>query len=254
MRLPSRRSLRMWQRNRDVFFRLWKSIAPGFMIEPIMLLIALGYGFGSFMGILDGQEYVEYIVPGLVGSYAMTTATFECSYGVYFRMEYRRTYDSILTTPLNVEDIIGGEILWGATRSLITAVIILIVAAMFQLIPSFWVLMVPLVAVIEGIMFASITIVFTSLVPSVYSFNYFFTLFIAPITFLSGAFFPLDSLPDIVGTIGSIMPLTPAVEVIRSLVNGQFETGFLTSIGYLLLLAVAFFWLAVVTMRRRIIE
>ncbi len=244
----------MWQRNRDVFFRLWKSIAPGFMIEPIILLIALGYGFGSFMGIIDGREYMEYIVPGLVGSYAMTTAVFECSYGVYFRMEYRRTYDSILTTPLNVEDIIGGEILWGATRSLITAVIILVVAIMFQLIPSFWALLVPVVAVIEGIMFASITIVFTSLVPSVYSFNYFFTLFIAPVTFLSGAFFPLDSLPEVVGTIGSVMPLTPAVEVIRSLVNGQFESGFVVSVGYLLLLAAIFFWLAVLTMRRRVIE
>ena len=244
----------MWQRNRDVFFRLWKSIAPGFMIEPIILLVALGFGFGAFMGVIDGNSYMEYIVPGLVGSYAMTTAVFECSYGVYFRMEYRRTYDSILTTPLNVEDIIGGEILWGATRSLITAVIILIVATMFQLIPSFWVVLVPVVAVIEGIMFASVTIVFTSLVPSVYSFNYFFTLFIAPVTFLSGAFFPLDSMPDIVGIIGSVMPLTPAVEIIRSLVNGQFESGFILSIGYLLLLTVVFFLLAVLTMRRRVIE
>ena len=254
MRMPSRRAIRMWQRNRDVFFRLWKSIAPGFMIEPIIMLVALGYGFGSFMGIIDGREYMEYVVPGLVGSYAMTTAVFECSYGVYFRMEYRRTYDSILTTPLNIEDIIGGEILWGATRSIITAVIILLVAVMFQLIPSFWVILVPIVAVIEGIMFASITIVFTSLVPSVYSFNYFFTLFIAPITFLSGAFFPLDSLPEVVGIIGSVMPLTPAVEVIRSLINGQFESGFILSLGYLLLLAAAFFLLAVVTMRRRVIE
>jgi len=244
----------MWQRNRDVFFRLWKSIAPGFMIEPIILLVALGFGFGAFMGVIDGNSYMEYIVPGLVGSYAMTTAVFECSYGVYFRMEYRRTYDSILTTPLNVEDIIGGEILWGATRSLITAVIILIVATMFQLIPSFWVVLAPVVAVIEGIMFASVTIVFTSLVPSVYSFNYFFTLFIAPVTFLSGAFFPLDSMPEIVGIIGSVMPLTPAVEIVRSLVNGQFESGFILSIGYLLLLTVVFFLLAVLTMRRRVIE
>ena len=83
MRLPSWRSMRMWQRNRDVFFRLWWSIAPGFMIEPIILLVALGFGFGNFMGIVDGQEYIHFIVPGILASYIMTSATFECTYGTF---------------------------------------------------------------------------------------------------------------------------------------------------------------------------
>ena len=254
MRLPSWRSIRMWQRNRDVFFRLWWSIAPGFMIEPIILLLALGFGFGTFMGIVDGQDYIYFIVPGILASYIMTSATFECTYGTFFRMEYRRTYDSILATPLNMEDIVAGEIAWGATRSVITSTIILIVAYLFGLLPSPWVLLVPLVAVLEGLMFASIAMVFTSLAPSVYSFNYYFTLFIAPMTFFSGAFFPLTRFPEAIQWLGDIVPLTAPVDIIRGLVQGEFEASLLLSLGYMLVLTAVFFLLAMNTMRRRVIE
>jgi len=254
MRLPSRRLIRMWQRNADVFLRLWRSIAPGFIIEPIILLLALGLGFGAFMGIIDGQQYIEFIVPGIIATYAMTSATFECTYGVFFRMEYRRTYDSILATPLNIEDIVAGEIFWGATRSMITAIIILIVAAFFQLLPSPWALLIPLVAILEGLMFASLGMVFTSLVPSVYSFNYYFTLFITPITFFSGAFFPLTSFPESVQIVSHMVPLTPAVDITRALVHGEFHPGLLLSLVAIILLAILFFSISVVTMRRRVIE
>lgn len=254
MRLPSWRFIRMWQRNRDVFLRLWRSIAPGFIFEPIILLLALGLGFGAFMGILDGQSYMEFIVPGVIASYAMTSATFECTYGAFFRMEYRRTYDSILATPLNIEDVIAGEIFWGATRSLVTATIILVVAALFQLLSSPWALLVPVVSVLEGVMFGSLAMVFTSLVPSVYSFNYYFTLFIAPITFFSGAFFPLDSFPEAVQAVSRIVPLTPAVEITRALVQGEFHPGLLLSLVAIILLASLFFFISMVTMRRRVID
>jgi len=254
MRLPSWRFIRMWQRNRDVFLRLWRSIAPGFIFEPIILLLALGLGFGHFMGVIDGQDYIYFIVPGVIASYVMTSATFECTYGAFFRMEYRRTYDSILATPLNIEDVVAGEIFWGATRSLVTATIILVVAALFQLLPSPWVLLVPVVAVLEGVMFASIGMVFVSLAPSIYSFNYYFTLFIAPITFFSGAFFPLDSFPEAVQVVSSIVPLTPAVELIRALVQGEFHPGLLLSLAYIVLLAGLFFLISMVAMRRRVID
>lgn len=254
MMLPSRRAFRMWQRNRDVFFRLWCSLLPGFFIEPIILLVALGFGFGSFMGVIDEQDYIQFIVPGIIAGYAMSNAVFECSYGVYFRMEYRRTYDSVLATPLSVEDVITGEILWASTRSLITSVIILMVAFGFGLLPSPLALLVPFVAVLEGLMFASLTMVFTSLVPSVYSFSYFFTLFITPITFFSGAFFPLDSFPETIQTVGNIVPLTPAVNVIRSLINGEFSVDLLPSVLYFAVLTVIFFIMALRLMKRRIIE
>lgn len=188
------RFIRVWQRNRDVFFRLWHSEAPGFVAEPIIILLAMGLGLGAYVGLVDGQRYIEFIAPGIIASYGMFSASFECTYGSFMRMEYQKTYDAIIATPLNVEDVIAGEIFWGATRSLMTGTVILAIAAAFQLVPSPWALVIPVVSFLAGIMFASIAILFTSIVPAIYSFNYFFTLFIMPMFFF-GERFPLPPYP-----------------------------------------------------------
>ena len=252
MRPFSWRFIRVWQRNRDVFFRLWHSEAPGFVAEPIIILLAMGLGLGAYVGLVDGQKYVEFIAPGIIASYAMFSASFECTYGSFVRMEYQKTYDAIIATPLSVEDVIAGEIFWGATRSLITGTLILVIAAAFQLVHSPWASVIPVLAFLEGLMFASIAILFTSFVPSIYSFNYYFTLFITPMFFFSGVFFPLSSFPEIVQTLSWIAPLTPVVHLTRALISGEFHLGLLWALGLIIVLAALFFSIALVTMRRRL--
>ncbi len=149
--------IRVWQRNRDVFFRLWHSEAPGVIAEPIIILLAMGLGLGAYVGMVDGQKYIEFIAPGIIASYAMFSASFECTYGSFVRMEFQKTYDAILATPLSVEDVIAGEIFWGATRSLMTGTVILAIAAAFQLVHSPWAVLIPPLCFLEGIMFASIS-------------------------------------------------------------------------------------------------
>ncbi len=252
MRPFSWRFIRVWQRNRDVFFRLWHSEAPGSIAEPIIILLAMGLGLGAYVGLVDGQKYVEFIAPGIIASYAMFSASFECTYGSFVRMEYQKTYDAIIATPLSVEDVIAGEIFWGATRSLITGTLILVIAAAFQLVHSPWASVIPVLAFLEGLMFASIAILFTSFVPSIYSFNYYFTLFITPMFFFSGVFFPLSSFPEIVQTLSWIAPLTPVVHLTRALISGEFHLGLLWALGLIIVLAALFFSIALVTMRRRL--
>ena len=252
MMLFSWRFIKVWQRNRDVFFRLWHSEAPGFVAEPIIILLAMGVGLGANVGLADGHKYIEFIAPGIIASYAMFSASFECTYGSFIRMEYQKTYDAIIATPLNVEDVIAGEIFWGATRSFMTGTVILAIAAAFQLVPSPWASVIPLLAFLEGIMFASIAILFTSIVPSIYSFNYYFTLFITPMFFFSGVFFPLSSFPQIVQTLSWIAPLTPVVHLTRALINGEFHLDLLWALVLIIVLTALFFSIALVTMRRRL--
>jgi len=152
MRFFSWRFLRVWQRNRDVFFRLWHSEAPGSIAEPIIVLLAFGAGMGAYIGLIDGQQYMVFLAPGVVAAYAMFSASFECTYASFVRLDYQYTFDAILATPLSAEDITAGEIFWGATRALMTASIVLIVAAGFQLIPSPWAILIPVVAFLEGLM------------------------------------------------------------------------------------------------------
>ncbi len=252
MRTFSWRFIRMWQRNRDVFLRLWHAEAPGFVAEPVLVLLAMGLGLGAFVGTVNGQKYIEYIVPGIIASYGMFSASFECTYGSFYRMEERKTYDAIIATPLNVEDVIAGEIFWGATRSMITGSGILIVAAIFQLVPSPWALLIPVLSFIGGVLFSSIAILYTSLVPSFYSFNYYFTLFITPMFFFSGVFFPLSNFPEIVQRISLVIPLTPVVIISRALVSGEVNASLFGALAIIVGLAVLFFSIALVTMRRRL--
>ena len=252
MRFFSWRFYRLWQRNRDVFFRLWHSEGAGAVIEPILVLVAFGLGMGAFVGDIGDQRYIEFIAPGVIVAYAMFAASFECTYGSYFRMEHHYTFDAILATPLNVEDITAGEIAWGATRSFITGCIILAIAAIFQLVTSPWALLVPLVAGLSGLMFASIALFVTSIVPAIYTFNFFFTLFITPMFLLSGVFFPLTRFPEIVQTLSWIAPLTPVAHLARGLFQGEFQSNMLLALGLIIIWTVVFFSITLVTLRRRL--
>lgn len=252
MRPFSWRFFRLWQRNRDVFFRLWHSEAPASIVEPIILLLAFGVGLGAYIGMVDGQRYIEFLAPGVIAAYAMFSASFECTYATFIRMEHQYTYDAILATPLNVEDVTAGEIFWGATRSLITGCLILAIAAAFQLVPSYWALLVPLVAFLEGTMFASIAVFFTSIVPAIYTLNYYITLFISPQFLLSGVFFPLSSFPKILQTLSWAAPLTPVVHLNRALFQGEFRLNLLLALAIIIAYTIVFFAIALVTMRRRL--
>jgi lipooligosaccharide transport system permease protein len=167
-------------------------------------------------------------------------------------MEYQKTFDAIIATPLNVDDITAGEIFWGATRSLMTGVAILAIAAAFQLVHSPWALFIPIVSFLEGLMFAAIAILFTSIVPSMYSFNYYISLFITPMFYFSGVFFPLSSFPKIVQNLSWIVPLTPVVHLTRALINGEFHLDLLWALALIIVLTALFFSISLVTMRRRL--
>ena len=246
------RFIRLWQRNRDVFFQLWHSEAPGFVAEPLIVLLAMGAGLGAYVGLVDGQSYIAFIAPGIIASYTMYTASFECTYGTFVRMEYQKTYDAIIATPLNVEDVIAGEIFWGATRSTLTGTAILVLAAAFGLVHSFWALLIPVLAFLEGILFSSLAMLYTSFVPAIYTFNYYYTLFITPMFFFSGVFFPLSSFPKIIQDFSWIVPLTPVVNITRALVGGSFQVEHVVALLLIIALSGFFFWISLITMRRRL--
>ena len=252
MSTPSYRSLRVWQRNRDVFFKLWRTEVPGFFAEPILILLAMGVGLGTYVAL--GQSYLEFIAPGIVAAYAMFSASSECTYGSFVRMKFQRTFDAIIATPVNMEDVVAGEIFWGATRSLLTTLAILIVIAAFGLVHSPWALLTIPLSVLAGLMFSSIALFFTSLSATIYTFNYYFTLFITPMFFFSGVFFPLDAFSPTVQRLCWISPLTPVANLSRALVSGHPGEGAWWGLAIIIGLTAVFFPLSLVMMRRRLLK
>jgi lipooligosaccharide transport system permease protein len=252
MRTPSYRSLRVWQRNRDVFFKLWHTEVPGFFAEPVLILLAMGIGLGTY--VVLGSSYLEFIAPGVLAAYAMFSSASECTYGSFVRMKHQRTFDAIIATPVNMEDVVAGEIFWGATRSLLTTLAILIVIAAFGLVHSFWALLTIPLSAAAGLMFSSIALAVTSVSPSIYTFNYFFTLFITPMFFFSGVFFPLDAFSPTVQKLCWISPLTPVADLARALVSGHPGEGAWWGLAIVFGLTAIFFSLALVMMRRRLLK
>lgn len=250
----SYRAYRVWQRDRDTYLRLWKTeLWPPF-VEPLMYLLAFGLGLGVYVASIGGQSYLEFIAPGILAQSAMFAAAFECTYGSFIRMEYQKTFDAIIATPVSIEDVVAGEILWGTTRGLFSGFAIFVVISLMGLVQWPAALLTLPVAALAGFMFASIAMLVTSVAPSINSFNYFITLGLTPMFLVSGVFFPLDRLPPLFQQLAWISPLTHVVIATRALASGQLYWGLLGHIALVVALGAIAFYFALGRMARRLVK
>jgi lipooligosaccharide transport system permease protein len=254
----SRRFLRVWQRNFTVYQQSWKiSFIPP-LTEPLFYLLAFGLGLSGLVGAVayHGEEisYVRFIAPALIAITVMNSAFFENTYGSFVRMYYQKTFDAMMTTPLTVEEIILGEILWGATKAMIATAIMMAVISAFGLIryPS-GLLLIPL-ALLGGLAFGAAGMICTSLVPSIDLFNLPVFLFITPMFLFGGTFFPLENLPAWARQIAALLPLTHLVDLSRAFATGRMDASLLPELGYLILLNAIVLPLALRKMRGRLIK
>jgi|OpeIllAssembly_1097287.scaffolds.fasta_scaffold76380_2 lipooligosaccharide transport system permease protein len=242
----SYRVWRVWRRNFDVFTKTIKVNFLPSLFEPIIYLAAFGFGLGGFIPNMFGQPYIYFLAPALVAIAVMNGSFFECTFASFVRMYFQKTFDAIVATPISVEEVVAGELLWGATRSTINATIVLGVISVFGLVTSPLFLFVPLIAFVGGLMFASIAMCFTAVAPNIDFFNYPAFLFITPMIFLAGTFFPLTSLPS-AAQIGAmvILPLTHIVNVTRGVIGGNVEP--ILGLEPALIIALSVVWLVAVT-------
>lgn len=190
-------------------------------VEPVLYLAALGLGLGALIKEINGVPYIKFIAPGIIASSSMFAASFECTYGTYIRMTYQKTFDAILATPVNIDDLVAGELIWGATKSTFYGITIMAVISLFGLVDSpLIILAVPLIF-LSGLIFAEIAVIASATVPGIDSFNYFNTLLMTPMFLFSGIFFPLESLPPIVSKIAFFTPLYHLVNISRSFASGE---------------------------------
>ncbi len=213
------RLVHVWQRNFLVYRKLLLPSLVGNFGEPLLYLFLLGLGLGRLVGEVEQLSYMVFLASGLVCSTLMFAASFEAMYSAFTRMTQQYTWNAMLNTPLTVDDIAAGETLWAATKGLINAVAILIVAGLLGLIGGWGLLLVLPVLVLAGVAFAALALVVTAVSPSYDFFLYYFTLALTPMLLLSGVFFPLGTLPPLIQAIAHILPLLHAVELIRPLIT-----------------------------------
>jgi lipooligosaccharide transport system permease protein len=168
-------------------------------------------------------------------------------------MYYQKTFDAIIATPLSIEEVIAGELLWGATRAVINTLIMLPVLFAFGVVNiPLSLFMIPF-SFFGGLLFATTGMCFTALTPRIDSLNLPTFLFITPMFLFSGTFFPLSLLPTPLQSLAQILPLTHLVEVTRSLALAQIGAGIGTALLYTGVVTAFLFVVSINLMKKRLI-
>lgn len=252
------RSIRVWQRNFDVYLATWKVNFIPPLLEPLLYLLAFGLGLGKmiafvpFMG--EAVPYLKFIAPGLIATASMNHGFFETTYASFVRMYFQKTFDAILSTPLSIEDIVVGELLWGVTKSFFAACVIFLVCVSFGLLTfpqSLW--MFPIL-IAGGLIFSGMGMCFTGVVKNIEMFNFPVFLLVTPMFLFAGVFFPLESLPVWAQKVAWALPLTFLVSSLRSLALGHGTVLVAAQALILFVFGLFFSLLGVVLMKKRLVQ
>jgi lipooligosaccharide transport system permease protein len=185
-------ALAVWRRNAAMYRRTWwLNILPNFF-EPVFYLVSIGIGVGSYVTRMGGMPYVAFLAPGLVCVAAMNGASFEVTYNIYVRLTFEKAYDAMLTTPVEPDDVLAGEVLWAVTRATIYGGCFFLVVTVAGLAPLPQALLAVPVIPMAGLLFAAIGVAFSLRIPTLDLFSFYFTLFLTPLFLFADVFFPLE--------------------------------------------------------------
>jgi lipooligosaccharide transport system permease protein len=255
--LPPQLSLRfvpVWRRNFLVWRKLTIPSILGNLADPLLYMLGFGYGIGALVPQMQGMSYIAFIAAGTVCSSTMNSATFESMYSSFSRMHVQRTWDAILNTPIDLDDVMVAEVVWSASKATLSGSAVLAVATLLGLTQSWLALWIVPLALLVGLTFASLGLIMTALSPSYDFFMYYFTLVITPMMLVSGVFFPIEQLPPAVQAVAAVLPLTHAVAIARPLMNDAVPAGLFTHLAVLAAYGLIGFQLALALTRRRLLK
>jgi lipooligosaccharide transport system permease protein len=232
----SRRALRIIERNLLVYKHGWLVLLSGFF-EPLFYLLSIGFGLGVLVGDVAGPggqpiPYALFVAPALLGASAMNGAITESTFNFFFKLNYDKTFASILTTPMSPADVSLGELAWALIRGGLYTIGFLGVMVVFGMARSPLILLTLPGALLIGFAFAAVGMAATSFMRTWQDFD-LIQLVILPMFLFSGTFFPLDTLPEALRTIVVLTPLWHGVDLLRGLTVGVVGPETLVHVAYL---------------------
>jgi lipooligosaccharide transport system permease protein len=256
-RIDLRLTRAVWHRNRDVFLRLWTWLLIPNVVDVCLSMFALGVGLGASVTGFGGDGYAAWIAPGLVVTSALFSAGFECSYGTYYRMDKQRTFDAMIATPVQLDDVVLGELWYGAFRGTVSASVIAVIFGAFGLFDSWWALLLPVICFLSAYMMSSLAVTAASISPMLETLGYWVSFGIFPMYWLSGTFYRTDEFGTAFQTLQLLSPAWHAVELARAAAGTEGASLDAASLGHLAVLvaiSVVGTWAALTRMRRRLIR
>src|SRR5580765_695627 len=211
----------VWKRNLLVWRKLAIASVLGNIADPLLYMLALGYGLGSMIGNVGGMTYIAFIGTGMVCQSAMFTASFEGMYSAFSRMHVQRTWEGIINAPIALDDVVLAEWIWCASKAVLSTIAILAVIVALGYGHTWLALFVLPVGLLVGLTFGAGGLVMNALAPGYDFFTYFFTLVITPMLLFSGVYFPVDQMPAWLATVAGALPLKHAIDIARPLMLGR---------------------------------
>lgn len=232
----SRGYLRVWQRNMLHYRKTWVVNLLWTCLEPVMYLGAIGYGLGAYVSNMAGGSYIEFFFPGILAYTAMFVPFVESTYGNFTKLNYQKTYATIMLTRVSPEEIVMGEMLWTATKGLLGTLGVVLVAAFFGLVDTWRILPAMFILFAVSWLFSGLGMIVTTMVRNYDSFVYFMSGFIIPMSLIAGIYYPIEQLPDGLRHFSWALPLTHAVAAVRELLSKGFSWPVALHFALLLLL------------------
>lgn len=248
------RIISVWYRHMRVYrANFFSNSFPPFF-EPLIFLFGLGIGIGGYIQNMGAMNYILFLASGLIVTSSMYTASFECTFGTFIRLEFDEVYDGMLGAPISANDLIIGEIFFAGTKGFFFSFAVLIVIWITGIISYPLSVLAPIVGFICGLMFGTLSMLVTSFVKNINHFNFYFTGLLTPMFFFSGVVFPIENLPKSLVFIAEIIPLTHVVRMARAFcVPGGLNFYFLYDLLYSTVFIIITGWFAVKGLKKRMI-
>jgi lipooligosaccharide transport system permease protein len=244
------------EHNLRYYRHTWQGSVASSFLSPLLILLSLGWGLGSLVdrsGTTLGVPYPAYLAPALLAVQAMETGLSEASYPLMGKLEWQKRFRAVLATPVGVDELFAGEILWLAVRlGLMVGAFFLVMVVLGLVRSPLGIAAVP-VAVLTGLAFASPMFAFTCTQRTDAAFSLIFRFVMTPLFIFSGTFFPLERLPEPAQVVAWILPLAHGVALDRSLVLGAPDAGAMVHVVVLLLWTGAGLAAGRVLLRRRLV-
>jgi lipooligosaccharide transport system permease protein len=250
---------RVLQRNLLVYRRTWRGSLFGSFLTPLLYLTAMGIGLSQLMArggsdLLGGVPYLDFLGPGILASSCMQTASFESTYPIMGKISWRKNYEAILATPMEVHHLLIGELSWIAFRLTTMATVFLIVLTLFGIPRSPLALLAIPAAVLTGVAFAAPIIGFAATRHNDSGFAALFRFIINPLFLFSGTFFPVSQLPDGVEWVAAATPLYHGVVLVRGAVLDSMPSTWPLHLAYLVVFIAVTGYVAYRLLRRRLVK
>jgi lipooligosaccharide transport system permease protein len=236
------------------FSSYWRSSTFSSIVQPLIYLLAFGFGFGSLVKTVAGRDYVDFVATGTVATAVLFSSVFPAMFGTFVKYKFQRTYDAILAAPVDTEELVTAESLWIAARAGVFGCMPIVIGMFFGLDPSWGMLTVPFIGFLAGLGWTCFGIIIAAVLKSIDDFSYVTSTVITPLFLVAGTFFPLSGLPDWVHYASNANPLFHCVELVHHAAFGFRGWVDIGHLAFLVAFGLATWRLAIHYMARRVID